>query len=71
MKLGDLIMFAWPEGWSKVGDPLCWEEARLGIIIDVLAARPDDALGNELLVIHEGERWSVPESWCKLVKAYE
>lgn len=68
MKVGDLVMFAWPESSSKVDDPLDWERARLGIIVDVLARRPEDEIGHEFLVIHEGERWSVPEAWCRLIK---
>lgn len=71
MKPGDLVIFAWPEHWSKVGDPACWEQARLGLVLQVLTQRPDDQIGDELLVMHEGERWSVPGAWCKLIKEGE
>jgi hypothetical protein len=30
--------------------------------------RPEDKVGNELLILHEGERWSVPEVWCRPVR---
>ena len=65
MKPGDLVLFTWPEKWSKVDDPMSWEDARIGMIIDILAERPEDKIGDELLILHEGERWSVPRSWCK------
>lgn len=68
MKAGDLIMFTWPEGWSNVDDPLSWERARLGVIVDIIASRPEDEIGHEFLVIHDGERWSVPEAWCRPIR---
>lgn len=71
MKPGDLVMFAWPTEWSRVDDPFDWEHARLGLVIEVLTHRPKDMIGSELLVIHEGERWSVPEVWCRLIKEGE
>lgn len=70
MQLGDLIMFVWPDKLSNVEDPMNWEEARIGIVVEILARRPDDKhYGDELLVLHEGERWSVPELWCKIIKS--
>ena len=69
MKPGDLVMFAWPTPQSKVDDPLDWESARVGIVIEISASRPDDEkYGDELLVLHEGERWSVPTTWCRPIK---
>jgi len=65
MQPGEMILFAWPSSWSKVDDPLDWENARIGLVIQILAARPADEIGDELLVLHEGERWSVPSSWCR------
>jgi len=69
MKPGDLIMFVWPESLSRVDDPMDWERARIGLIIQTTMSRPGDAkYGDELLVLHEGERWSVPSTWCRKVK---
>jgi hypothetical protein len=46
-----------------------WERARIGLIIQTTMSRPGDAkYGDELLVLHEGERWSVPSTWCRKVK---
>jgi hypothetical protein len=71
MKPGSLVMFAWPTEWSKVDDPFNWEHARLGLVVEVLAQRSQDGVGGELLVLHEGERFSVPTVWCKLLKEVE
>ncbi len=74
MKPGDLVLFCWPSRWSKVDDPLDWENARIGIIIENAIRRPESpvmAYVDELLVMHEGQRWSVPSSWCKLIKQVE
>jgi hypothetical protein len=72
MKPGDLVMFAWPTEWSKVDDPFNWEHARLGLVVEVLSQRPQDsAVEAWLLVLHEGERFSVPAVWCKLLKEVE
>jgi len=68
VKPGDLVLYTWPEQWSKVDDPMSWENARIGMIIDVSVSRPNDKIGDELLVMHEGERWSIPSSWCRLIK---
>ena len=65
MKRGDLVMFVWPTEKPELD---LWERARLGLIIDILAVRPEDKVGNELLILHEGERWSVPETWCRPVR---
>lgn len=70
MKPGDLVMFTWPGNWSKVGDPMSWEDARVGIVLGITASRPNDQVGDELLVMHEGERWSVPSTWCKLISSH-
>lgn len=68
MKPGDLILFAWPRPWSKVDDLLDWENARIGIVVKITMRRPGDSNGDELLVMHEGQHWSVPEAWCKVIK---
>jgi len=69
MKPGDLVMFAWPTPRSKVDDPLDWEQARVGLVIEITMKRKNDVeYGDELLVLHEGERWSVPATWCRQVK---
>jgi hypothetical protein len=68
MKLGDIVMFTWPSLWSKVDDPPDWEKARIGLVIEISAHRPGDKYGDELVVLHEGERWSVPTSWCHPIK---
>jgi hypothetical protein len=69
MKQGDLVLFAWPDSGSRVDDPLDWERARIGLVVSVSCVRPDDVkYDNELLVLHEGERWSVPEAWCRPIK---
>lgn len=64
---GDLVMFAWPRSDSNCDDPLDWENARIGVITDILIRRPEDRVGHELRVMHEGEMWSVPESWCRKI----
>lgn len=69
MKPGDLVMFAWPAEWSKVDDPLNWEHSRLGLVVEVLTHRPQDMIGSEFLVVHEGERFSVPEAWCRPIRS--
>ncbi len=68
---GDLVLFLWPGAWSKVDDQMLWEDARIGLIVDILASRPCDKIGDEFLVLHEGKRWSVPGAWCKPVKSVE
>ena len=68
MKPGDLVLFAWPDLWSKVDDPLNWEKARIGLVIEISAHRPGDKYGDELSILHEGERWSVPTAWCRPIK---
>ena len=68
MKPGDLVLFSWPSQWSRVDDPLDWEGARIGLIISISISRPDDKYGDELLVLHEGEKWSVPTAWCRPIK---
>ena len=69
MRAGDLVIFAWPTPQSNVDDPLDWERARIGMIIEVLLRRPEDRkFGDELLVLHDGERWSVPATWCRPVR---
>lgn len=67
MKPGDLVLFAWPSRLSKCDEALEWENARIGIIVDVLIRRPEDQVGDELRVMHEGEMWSVPEAWCRKI----
>ena len=62
------MLFAWPKSGSRVGYSLDWEKARLGLVCAVLADRPEDSIGSELLLIHDGERWSVPESWCRKIR---
>jgi len=71
MKPGDLIMFAYPQddAYDDTIRDSDWEQARLGLIIQVTAVRPNDTrYGDELLVMHEGERWSIPTAWCRPIK---
>ena len=72
MKPGDLIMFAYPSDSDADADTIRdsdWESARLGLILKVISARSNDIRdGDELLVMHEGERWSVPSNWCRPIK---
>ena len=67
MKPGDLILFAWPSRLSKCDEVLEWENARIGLLVDVLIRRPEDQVGDEFRVMHEGEMWSVPEAWCRKI----
>ena len=68
MNPGDLVLFAWPSPSSNVGDALDWESARIGLVIEISMSRPsDEKYGDELLVLHEGERWSVPTTWCRQI----
>lgn len=62
------MLFVWPKSGSLVGDPPDWENAKIGLVCQVLSDRPEDSIGSELLLLHDGERWSVPESWCKLAR---
>jgi hypothetical protein len=72
MKPGDLVMFAWPDSTYNIDNPLDWERARIGLFVEVTTSRPgDEKFGDELLVLHEGERWSVPRTWCRPVKEIE
>jgi hypothetical protein len=64
MNPGDLVLFSWPGRSSN----LDLEATRVGLVFQILATRPGDSHGNELLVLHDGERWSVPESWCRLIR---
>jgi len=73
MKPGDLVIFSWPLTFPKPDSPcswdLNWEGGRIGIVVSVSLQRPNDSMyGDELLVLHEGERWSVPSAWCRSVK---
>ncbi len=74
MKPGDLIMFAYPKNGAD-DDTIRdsdWESARLGLVVKVIAPRPNDIrYGDELMVLHEGERWSIPSVWCRPVKESE
>ena len=67
MNPGDLVLFTWPTKDSNCDDPLVWENARIGIITEVLIRRPEDQVGDEFRVMHEGEMWSVPEAWCRKI----
>ena len=67
MKPGELVLFAWPNKDSNCDDPLVWENARIGVITDVLIRRPEDQVGDEFRVMHDGEMWSVPEAWCRKI----
>jgi len=73
-KPGDLIMFAYPSDDAQ-DDTIRdsdREAARLGLIIQVLTACPNDLrYGDALLVLHEGERWSVLSVWCRPIKENE
>lgn len=65
MKPGDLVMFTWPHTKDLT---LGWEHSRIGLVIEILASRPDDEIGDELQILYEGERWSVPSAWCRPVR---
>lgn len=66
MQTGDLVLF---EAFGprdadfRPVTPTCWEASRLGLVLSVYE-RPD-RYGDELSVMHEGERWSVPAVWCR------
>jgi hypothetical protein len=64
---GDLVLFAWPRRLSKCDEALEWESARIGVITEILIRRPEDQVGDEFRVMHEGEMWSVPEAWCRKI----
>lgn len=67
MKPGDLVEFARYHNVDPEA-PIDFEEARIGLVVDVIMYRPRDATyGNELLILHEGQRWSVPSAWCRHV----
>jgi len=69
MKPGDLVIFAWPSPWAKAEDHPSWKKAKTGLLMEVTMRRPgDEQYGDELLVLHEGERWSVPSTWCRPVE---
>ena len=71
IKPGDLVLFAWPASISRAADDktLDWEKARIGLVIEISMSRPGDVkYGDELLVLHEDEMWSVPRAWCRPIK---
>jgi len=72
MKPGDLIMFARPNLMEEIGEHPNWERAKIGLFLEVTARRPgDEKYGDEWLVLHKNERWSVPSTWCRPVKESE
>lgn len=72
MKPGDLIYFARPDHMSQIDKHPDWDRPKIGLFLDVTMSRPDDVkFGDELLVLHEGERWSVPRNWCRPIKERE
>ena len=54
IKIGDLVHFKWPH-----------DNDRIGLVIDIFY-RSGDYVDDEIYVLSESERWSVPAKWCKL-----
>lgn len=70
MNPGDLVQFIWPQG--NMEDVLdftpCFSDAKVGLVLKVFS-RPDDTrYGDEILVLHDNEKWSVPETWCRRIE---
>jgi len=70
MKPGDLVHFAWPDdNITKIIEHPDWDSPKVGLLLEVLAHRPGDLkYGDEWLVLHSGERWSVPSNWCRTIE---
>lgn len=46
----------------------CFSDAKVGLVLKVFS-RPDDTrYGDEILVLHDNEKWSVPETWCRRIE---
>ena len=66
VKPGDLIMFAWPDYIAQISEHPDWNSPKVGVLLEVTALRPgDEKYGDEWLVLHKNERWSVPSKWCR------
>ena len=63
MKPGDLIQIT--REAPRFGAAPDFKNCRVGVVLDVTIYRPGDLYGNELSVLTEGERWSVPERWAR------
>jgi hypothetical protein len=69
---GDLIMFVWPDDLTKISEHPDWDRPKVGLLLEVVAHHPgDEKYGDEWLVLHKGERWSVPSGWCRSLKERE
>jgi hypothetical protein len=65
VKPGDLVEFATYHAVDPE-TPIDFEEARVGLVVDVIMYRPRDFVyGDELIILHEGQRWSIPSAWCR------
>jgi hypothetical protein len=72
MKPGDLIHFAWPDDLAQISAHPDWDTPKVGLFLEVTTHRPgDEKFGDEWLVLHNSERWSVPSKWCRPIKENE
>ena len=72
MKRGDLVLFAWPDHIAQISDHPDWESPKIGLFLEITAHRPgDEKFGDEWLVLHNNERWSVPAKWCRSLEESE
>ena len=72
MKRGDLILFVWPDHIAQINAHPDWKRPKIGLFLEVTAHRPgDEKFGDELLVLHNNERWSVPAKWCRPLEESE
>jgi hypothetical protein len=70
MTPGDLVQFIWPdENMEDIKDfTLFFDDTRVGLVLTVFR-RPDDTrYGDEILVYHDNEKWSVPETCCRRIE---
>lgn len=70
MNPGDLVQFIWPQG--NMEDVLdftpYFSDTKVGLVLKVFR-RPDATrYGDEILVYHDNEKWSVPETWCRRIE---
>lgn len=67
VRVGDIVLFDWPtQSWGP-GDPILGvsENLKLGLVVEVVTSRWREDGSNDLTLFHEGEKFIVPESWCR------
>ena len=70
MNPGDLVQFIWPQGnMEDVQDfTPYFSDTKVGLVLKVFKRTDDTRYGDEILVYHCNEKWSVPETWCRKIE---